>query len=196
MVAPPNRLIDGKIPNEVRAGCSSLAFDASSTLLVTKLDDTPTTLWIWDVTAAELRAVLMFHSVVDFHWHPTARELLLVTCQDEKYRGVSFVWDPLSEGPKPVSLGAHLPNGKIVGRTRTTWINSDPEFPVVVISDAQNGVLVSCSDGAQCPTPWREGAVGDRTMGSVQDLGDTVDISSLMPDDTSTLDDTFSFKHV
>ncbi|KAF9773922.1 hypothetical protein IL306_008178 [Fusarium sp. DS 682] len=196
MVAPPNRLIEGKLPNEVRVGCSSLAFDASSTLLVTRLDDAPTTLWIWDVTADELRAVLMFYSAVDFQWHPTARELLLVTCQDEKYRGVSFVWDPLSEGPKPISLGAHLPNGKIVGRTRTTWINSEPEFPVLLISDGQNGVLMSCSDEAQCPTPWREGAIGDRTLGSVQDLGDTVDFSALMPDDTSTLDDTFSYKHV
>ncbi|KAF5238043.1 hypothetical protein FAUST_5766 [Fusarium austroamericanum] len=195
MVSPPTRLVDGKPPPDVKTGCSSLAFDASSTLLVTRLDDAPTTLWIWDVTAAELRAVLMFHSAVDYQWHPTVRELLLVTCQDDKYRGVSFVWDPLSEGPKPVSLGSHLPNGKLTGKPQAAWINGEPEFPVLLLSDAQNGVLVSCADAAQCPTPWHEGAAGDRTLGSVHDIGDTVDVSALMADDTSTLDDTFSFKH-
>ncbi|KAF5002615.1 hypothetical protein FGRMN_242 [Fusarium graminum] len=195
MVSPPARLVDGKTPTDLKAGCSLLAFDASSTLLATRLDDTPTTLWIWDVTAAELRAVLMFHSAVDFQWHPNTRELLLVTCQDDKYRGVSFVWDPLSEGPKPISLEAHLPNGRITGKTRTAWINGEPEFPVLLLSDAQNGVLVTYADSAQCPTPWREGAVGDRTLGSIYDIGDMMDVSALMPDDTSTLDDTFSFKH-
>ncbi|KAH6963789.1 hypothetical protein DER45DRAFT_122854 [Fusarium avenaceum] len=195
MVSPPSRLVDGKPPTDVKTGCSSLAFDASSALLVTRLDDAPTTLWIWDVTAAELRAVLMFHSAVDFQWHSTTRELLLITCQDDKYRSVSFVWDPLSEGPKPISLEAQLPNSKIVGKTRAAWINGEPEFPVLLLSDAQNGVLVTYADSAQCPTPWREGAVGDRTLGSIHDIGDTIDVSALMPDDTSTLDDTFSFKH-
>ncbi|KAM0559649.1 hypothetical protein ACHAPJ_004173 [Fusarium lateritium] len=150
MVSPPSRLVDGKPPTDVKTGCSSLAFDASSTLLVTRLDDTPSALWIWDVTAAELRAVLMFHSVVDFQWHPTTRELLLVTCQDDKYRGISFVWDPLSEGPKPISLEAHLLNGKIVGKTRAAWINGEPESPVLLLSDAQSCVLISCTDAAQC----------------------------------------------
>ncbi|KAF5018868.1 hypothetical protein F66182_9160 [Fusarium sp. NRRL 66182] len=196
IISPQSRLVDGKPSADVRAGCSSLTFDASSTLLATRLDDTPSTLWIWDVIAAELRAVLMFHSTVDFQWHPTARELLLVTCQDIKYRGVSFIWDPLSEGPKPISLEAHLTDGKIVGKTRITWIDGESEFPVLLLSDAQRGVLMSCADTVHCPTPWREGAVGDRTLGSMHDIGDTLDVSALMPDDTSTLDDTFAFKHV
>ncbi|KAM5351575.1 hypothetical protein ACJ41O_004298 [Fusarium nematophilum] len=176
MVSPPSRLVDGKPSADVKPGCSSLAFDASSTLLATRLDDTPSTLWIWDVTAAELRAVLMFHSGVDFQWHPTARETLLVTCQDEKYRGVSFVWDPLSQGPKLVTLEAHVPNGKIVGKARADWINGETEFPVLLLSDAQHYVLMS-------------------TFMSVQDIGDSADVSALVPDDTSTLDDTFSFKY-
>ncbi|KAJ3518046.1 hypothetical protein NM208_g14614 [Fusarium decemcellulare] len=195
MVSPPNRLVDGKPSTDVKPGCSSLAFDASSSLLATRLDDAPSTLWIWDVIAAELRAVLMFHSSVDFQWHSDAREQLLVTCQDEKYRGVSFVWDPLSEGPKPVSLEAHVPNGKIIGKARSAWISGETEFPVLLLSDAHHYVLMSCADAEQCPTPWGEAAVGDRTFGSMQDIGDTVDVSALMPDDTSTLDDTFSFKH-
>ncbi|KAL6356387.1 hypothetical protein LRP88_09983 [Fusarium phalaenopsidis] len=195
MISPPSRLVDGKPSPDVKPGCSSLSFDASSSLLATRLDDTPSTLWIWDVTSAELRAVLLFHSSVDFQWHPDAREVLLITCQDDKYRGISFVWDPLSEGPKQVSLQAHLPNGKIVGKARTAWISGETEFPVLLLSDAQHYVLMSCADAEQCPTPWGE-AAGDRTFGSMQDIGDTVDVSALMPDDTSTLDDTFSFKHV
>ncbi|KAF4124115.1 WD40 domain protein, partial [Geosmithia morbida] len=59
-------------------GCSTMAFDASSNLLATKLDDSPTTLWIWDLSAGELRAVLLFYHPLEFTWHPFIQELLLV----------------------------------------------------------------------------------------------------------------------
>ncbi|KAH6896963.1 WD40-repeat-containing domain protein [Thelonectria olida] len=197
MVSPPSRLGDGK------SGCSSFAFDASSTLIATKLDDSPSTLWIWDVSAGELRAVLMFHSTVNFDWHPAIRELLLVTCQDENHRGVSFVWDPLTNGPEPVLLEAHLPDGKLVGKTQSVWINGETESPVLLISDAQRYLMMSCADAAdQCPTPWHEPGGNDRVLGSAreassydQGIEDADDLSALLVDDTSTLDDTFSFKN-
>ncbi|KAL6403716.1 hypothetical protein AUP68_13085 [Ilyonectria robusta] len=186
----------------MKPGCSLLAFDASSALLATRLDDSPSTLWIWDVAAAELRAVLMFHSSVNFTWHPTTHELLLVTCQDENYRGVSFLWDPLSNGLKPVSLEAFLPDGKVVGKPQSAWLDGDTEFPVFLISDAQHYLMVSCADVEQCPTPWREATGSERVVGSGragfspgQEVGDAGDMSALMADDTSTLDDTFLFKH-
>ncbi|KAH8737673.1 hypothetical protein BGZ61DRAFT_488901 [Ilyonectria robusta] len=202
MVSPQSRLVDGKPSVDMKPGCSLLAFDASSALLATRLDDSPSTLWIWDVAAAELRAVLMFHSSVNFTWHPTTHELLLVTCQDENYRGVSFLWDPLSNGLKPVSLEAFLPDGKVVGKPQSAWLDGDTEFPVFLISDAQHYLMVSCADVEQCPTPWREATGSERVVGSGragfspgQEVGDAGDMSALMADDTSTLDDTFLFKH-
>ncbi|CAM1505613.1 Fc.00g112500.m01.CDS01 [Cosmosporella sp. VM-42] len=203
MVSPPNRLVDGKPSTDIKPGCSSAAFDASSSLLATRLDDSPGTLWIWDVTAGELRAVLIFHSSVTFSWSPCARELLLVNCQDEGSRGVSYVWDPLSNGPKPVSLEECLPGGKIVGKPQAVWVNRESEFPVLVLSDAQHYLLVSCGgDTDQCATPWREAAGSEWALGSaregfspIRDLGDDREMSALIADDTSTLEDTFSFKH-
>ncbi|KAH7162671.1 hypothetical protein B0J13DRAFT_16292 [Dactylonectria estremocensis] len=203
LVSPQSRLVDGKPPVDMKPGCSLLAFDASSSLLATRLDDMPSTLWVWDVTAAELRAVLMFHSNVGFTWHPTARELLLVTCQDENYRGVSFIWDPLSEGPKVVSLDAYVPEGKVVGRPQTTWLNGDSEYPILLLSDAQHYLMMSCADTEQSSAPWCAATGNERALGSAQtgfssgrDFVDAGDMSALIADDTSTLDDTFSFKHL
>ncbi|KPM40668.1 hypothetical protein AK830_g5914 [Neonectria ditissima] len=202
MVSPPSRLVDGKSLADVKFGCSLLAFDASSALLATRLDDSPSTLWIWDVSAAELRAVLMFHSSVNFTWHPTTRELLLVTCQDENYRGVSFVWDPLSDGPKPFSLQKYLPDGKLMGKPHAAWLYGDAESPVLLISDAQHYLMVSCADAEQYLMPWREPAGNEGGSDSArtgfspgQDTIEVGDMSALMADDTSTLDDTFSFKN-
>ncbi|KAK7432729.1 hypothetical protein QQZ08_000589 [Neonectria magnoliae] len=202
MVSPSSRLVDGKPLTDVTPGCSSFAFDVSSALLVTRLDDSPSTLWIWDVSAAELRAILMFHSSVNFAWHPTTRELLLVTCQDENHRGVSFIWDPLSDGPKPISLGKYLLDGKIVGKSRVAWLYGDAESPVLLLSDAQHYLMVSCADAEQCSPPWREpvgneGVFDSARMGFSpgQDATDAGDMSALIADDTSTLDDTFSFKN-
>ncbi|KAF7556069.1 hypothetical protein G7046_g6403 [Stylonectria norvegica] len=197
IVSPPSRLVDGKASAEIKPGCSSAAFDASSTLLVTRLDDSPCTLWIWDVTAGELRAVLIFHSSVNFSWHPCARELLLVTCLDEDSRGLSYVWDPLSNGPTPVSLREHLPDGMIVGKARATWVSKESEFPVLLLSDAQHYVVVSCVEGDQCPTPWREVAQAEHDdFSSIRDMEDDRGMSILSAEDTSALDDTFSFKHI
>ncbi|PFH55386.1 hypothetical protein XA68_18439 [Ophiocordyceps unilateralis] len=147
-------------------GCSLAAFDASSTLLATRLDDSPSTTWIWDVAAGELRAVLMFHSHVTFSWHPANAELLLISCQDEARRGTSFVWDPLSEGPIPVKA---LPTA---GRRQVSWVSRQTESPELLVADAERYVLLSLSES----NPW---------PGSEPDTDD----------DSSALDDTFFFKH-
>ncbi|RCI09896.1 hypothetical protein L249_8409 [Ophiocordyceps polyrhachis-furcata BCC 54312] len=162
-VAPPGPSAGAK---QSSTGCSQAAFDASSTLLATRLDDWPSTTWIWHVAAAELRAVLMFHSHVTFSWHPTSRELLLISCQDEARRGTSFVWEPLSEGPRTVSAQAQLPTGAATGRCQVSWVSRQTESPELVVADAENYVLLSLSGS----NPWQD-------------------------DEESVLDDTFFFKH-
>ncbi|KAF4585719.1 WD repeat-containing protein WRAP73 [Ophiocordyceps camponoti-floridani] len=137
-VAPPEP------SKQTSAGCSLAAFDTGSTLLATRLDDWPSTTWIWDVAAGRLRAVLMSHSHVGFSWHPVRPQLLLISCQDE-----SFVWEPLSKGPIPVKAGAQLPTS---GRRKVSWINRQADFPELVIADAENYVLASLSG----TNPWQE----------------------------------------
>ncbi|RDA90680.1 hypothetical protein CP533_4664 [Ophiocordyceps camponoti-saundersi (nom. inval.)] len=162
-VAPPGPSAGGK---QLSPGCSLAAFDASSTLLATRLDDWPSTTWIWDVAAAELRAVLMFHSHVTFSWHPVSRELLLISCQDEARRGTSFVWEPTFQGPKAVSAQALLPTAAATGRCQVSWIGRQTEAPELVVADSENYVLLSLSGS----NPWQD-------------------------DEESVLDDTFFFKH-
>lgn len=208
-VTPPVAEGGGKPPKDAASGCSSALFDASSNLLATKLDEAPTTLWIWDLAAAELRAVLVFHSNVDFQWHPTVRELLLITHPDETHRGPLFVWDPLSNGPRPVSLQDQIPNGKLVSKTRGTWLNIDNDAPALLLSDNAHYCLVSISDDDNHGPYWQED--GEHSINTT--VNDGLDQASMTKgqnsgqpwlrggsgggeDDTSLLDDTFSFKRV
>lgn len=164
----------------LRTGCSLAGFDASSTLMATRLDDSPSTLWIWDLVAAELRAVLLFHSHVSFKWHPSSRQLLLVNCQDEVRRGASFVWDPVFDGPTSVSPEHHLPRPSAAGKSQAVWVNRKAERPSFLLSDAEHFVLLSLSGPEQPSNPWH----GD----------DQDDEQTHGADDASTVDDTFFFK--
>src|SRR5688572_6430505 len=93
IISPPVR----QDAAEPVSGCVSIQFDPSSTLVATRLDDSPGTAWIWDVQAAELRAVLLFHgNIRSLSWHPSVRETLLVRCDGDSYSGIVFIWDPLS----------------------------------------------------------------------------------------------------
>lgn len=169
------------------------AFDASSVLLATRLDESPSTLWVWDLASAELRAVLMFHSSVTFSWHPTVPELLAISCQDEAFRGQSYIWDPLSEGPRSVCLADHVPEAKAGGKHQSRWLNTGEESPVLLLSDTSQFVLVSLNDSPSYPESWSMG----RGSGDPFDLTGNASLSHLTEDDEnehSILDDTFSFK--
>lgn len=190
-ISPPTTAdIDSKNPSsdQLKTGCSSIAFDASSTLLATKLDNTPCTLWIWDISAGELRAVLIFHSPVSFSWHPTSRELLLISCQDETRLGIFYTWDPLSEGPCPISADDYLikKSSMVPMRSQASWINLAGEAPLLFLSNAKNGRLISFMDEDQETNLWKSG----------HDTEDTyLEVSTLQGDDGRTMvDNTFLFK--
>lgn len=194
IVSPPGRPSDVKVAPDASPGCSAAAFDASSTLLATKMEDAPGTLWIWDVAATELRAVLIFYSTVTFSWHPSSRELLLITCQDEAQRGSSFVWDPLSNGPTFVPAAEHLTSTSPAGKAKCNWIHSESDTPLLFVSNVQQYALVSLSDSDDPLSPWRQTEGSGWTGHSLLSPGREVpDMSGL--DDTSVLDDTFSFKN-
>ncbi|PKK44750.1 hypothetical protein CI102_11124 [Trichoderma harzianum] len=194
ILSPPGPATDAQsVTAEVKSGCSLAAFDASSTLLATRLEDSPCTLWIWDVVAAELRAVLIFHSTVSFQWHASSRELLLITSQDPAHHGVSFIWDPLSNGPTPLVPEDVLPEGKAVGKAQVAWINRETEVPVLFVSDAQHYLLLSPSNAGQDPNPWQQAAVGHSGIAQY-DSPTSSDYAMADADETAIADDTFSFR--
>lgn len=195
MISPPGMPSDGK-PIETRPGCSTMSFDASSNLLATKLDDAPCTVWIWDVAAAELRAVLVFHSVVTFSWHKTTRELLLVNCQDESRQGLSYLWDPLLEGPTPVVPEEFISVKNSVGapvKTQILWINTDMDYPLALLSTAQQYRILSLGEGDQVPETWHGASKWDNEP--PRKMGIDPDISDISVDDGTAVEDTFSFRN-
>jgi hypothetical protein len=194
-IAPPGSSQPGLVQADRKPGCSLASFDASSNLLATKLDDSPTTLWIWDTPAAELRAVLIFHSPVDFQWHPSVRELLLVSSQDDSQQTIAFVWDPLSGGPKDLPIQDHLPTEKGAGKVTAAWINWQKENAALMFSDAHHYCLSSLSDAETMPGDWADHKASTLAGSSAARHGMAIDGDSQGLDDSSVLDDTFSFKH-
>jgi hypothetical protein len=196
-ISPPAPTADSKSSGGLRLGCSAVSFDASSNLVATRLDGSPTTIWIWDLAAAELRAVLLFHSPVEFYWHPKIRELLLVTCQEEPLRSVPFIWDPLSDGPTCIPIGQDFPGGQASGRLQATWISQDSETATILLSDSQHSRLVLLSESEDSPVHWQLDSTSERLgPGSARSISGSMrdGVGNEGLDDTSLLEDTFLFK--
>lgn len=143
--------------------------------------------------------MLLFHSPVEFQWHPKIRELLLVTCQDEANRSVPFIWDPLMDGPRFVTLGEDASSGKAARKLQATWVNWDADDAAILLSDSHHWRLALLSENEAGPEHWETDNLSLLGLGSARsDLGSTRG-GGYDPhegaDDTSLLEDTFSFKH-
>ncbi|KAH6624633.1 hypothetical protein B0J18DRAFT_184525 [Chaetomium sp. MPI-SDFR-AT-0129] len=206
-ISPAPALRDNSEPV---SGCASLLFDPSSALVATRQDDAPSTVWIWDVQAAELRAVLLFNgNVAGLSWHPRIAETLLVRCEGDQYNGLIFVWDPLSEGPRSLDFARHLPGAKAGGKLRVQWLGAETStHPSVFFSDAQNYVLAWLGETDQGPPPWgdygpsRRHSFSEECKERDESPLDLVPASRTKPevpdldedDDYSEMEDTFVFK--
>lgn len=164
-----------------------MSFDPSSALLATKLEEAPSTIWIWDIATAELRAVLIFHgNVSQVLWHPIIRETLLVSCDGDAYKSLIFLWDPLSEGPQTCSFSEHLPNGRL----HALWLNIPNLEPGALFAcDDAEYLLASMAENDNEPVPWS--ADGDSDVLEVTEHSTSEDAYD---DEPSQLDDTFCFK--
>lgn len=189
-IYPPNGQSGGNPAPQF--GCASMAFDASSALLATKLDDAPSTIWIWDTTAAELRAVLLFHGNVSrFSWHPTTRETLLIVCEGDAYNSLAFMWDPLSDGPKPLDFSDRLSNGKL----QVQWLKVDGLGPAALFaSDSRDFVLASLAKTEDEPVPWFVDGVSHSMLSNNTPHLEVTHANDEGEEEISELDDTFCFK--
>ncbi|KAI0025038.1 hypothetical protein F4780DRAFT_775506 [Xylariomycetidae sp. FL0641] len=199
MVSPPEPPSNGV--QEPKHGCSLAKFDSSSALLATRLDDSPSTVWIWDIPTSELRAVLMFHApVAAVDWHPMQPELLLVRCERDKHSVSLFVWDPISHGPGPIDFASHFPCGKLSGQVHATWLKTETDSAALFLTDCASCMLVSLADLDEA-VPWMDTASHappanaasllpsvSAAVGDLDYEGDDMDES------TGELDDTFHFK--
>ncbi|KAI0114917.1 hypothetical protein F4814DRAFT_439989 [Daldinia grandis] len=188
------------------SGCNLAKFDCSSSLLATRLEDAPGTIWIWDISSSDLRAVLMYHSnVTKLEWHPMQPELLLMRCEGDSYGSLVFIWDPLSHGPRSVDLAHRLP-GATNSKTYATWLGATSESPAFFFSDSTTCIMVSLADSDGEILPWRGASAPINTISHRDDIAMQSSLRPVSPsedaedsilidmnDDTSEPDDTFQF---
>ena len=192
-----------------------MSFDNSGTLLATRTESMPTTLWIWDIGTNILRAVMIFHSPISkATWHPTIDELLLIRCEGDESRGVVHMWDPSWEAPRIVDFASQIPGGKVIGKTVERWLNNTGSAsPAIFFSDSQDCILASLSEPGE-DLPWQDAeargfdiygqqeesplslvAAGDekRAYGKVEMLMGEAGVTR-MSGGSSEVDDTFRFR--
>lgn len=189
-----------------------MSFDHSGTMLATRIEDLPTTLWIWDIKTRLLCSVMIFHSpIAKMTWHPRIDELLMIRCEES--RGIVHLWDASWETPQIISFGEQLPGGKVIGKTIARWLNSDSASPALLFSDSQDCMLASLSGPEDGDLPWHDSELkGVDIYGQPEEsslLATTtekkngkVTIEALMEEDSFTrmsdgseeVDDTFHFR--
>ncbi|CAK7221846.1 hypothetical protein SCUCBS95973_004638 [Sporothrix curviconia] len=174
-VSPPGRPVASSIDSTtVSSGCTLMAFDSSSTLLATRIEEAPSTVWVWSLETAELCSVLMLHANVStVVWQPTTPHTLLVTCEGDKHRGLGVVWNPLKDTPpQAANFAPYYPpsfnqghsslSGQPAGKYRPAWLDLKGIPPSLFYSDANEFCLVALDEGdyheykATDSIPWSE----------------------------------------
>ncbi|TVY45803.1 WD repeat-containing protein [Lachnellula occidentalis] len=156
-ICPPTSGITPASNNEIKTGTNLLTFDHSGTLLATRTESMPTTIWIWDIGTRILRAVMILHSpIAKVTWHTAIDELLMIRCEGEKTRGLVHLWDPSWEKPKVVDFASEIPGGKVIGKTIVRWLNVDSEHAAMLFSDTQDCMLASVSETDDGDVPWQD----------------------------------------
>lgn len=155
---PPTAGLSSVGDSRAKTGINVMAFDNSGTLLATRIESMPTTIWIWDVITKLLRAVLIFHApIAKITWHPSINELLMIRCEGEECRSLVQLWDPSWEGPKIVDFETQMPGGKMIGKTIVRWLTMEASSPAIFCSDSQDCILASMSEpNDEVDLPWRD----------------------------------------
>lgn len=204
----PGERLPGDKPNDSQAICSVAQHDCSGALLATRLDNSKSTIWVWDLAAAELRAVLLFHAdVSSIDWHPSIKELLLIRCTGEG-SGAAFLWDPISGGPQVLDLSDQVPGGQVTGRVHAEWLAVDGDAAGILLRDDKQYLIASFCESADDQPIWSQNR-GDDNFSVTQDRARSESPLELVPApthrsdddeppvlDASDLDDTFHFRKV
>lgn len=198
-----------------KSGTSILSFDTSGTLLATRSESMPTTVWIWDTASRALKAVIIQHSpIVKVTWHSTINEMLMIRCEGDESKGLAHLWEPSWDSPKIVDFGLRVAGGKIIGKSIVRWLSSSSTIPALFFSDTQDCILASFAENAEDELPWQAAVAKGvdiygqpenstlNLLGADEKANEHVNVESLLDNDASTKlsggsqdpDDTFNFK--
>lgn len=190
-------------------------FDASGTLLATRSESMPTTVWIWDVPSRVLRRVLVLHApIMRLAWHPSVPDSLLIRCEGEESKALVHLWDPSLDSPRIIDFSNKVPGGKIIGKSVARWLNVGSPTPAVFFSDTQDSIIASLVDSEDDEVPWHDAVVkgvdiyGQKeesplNLVPADEMHGTVDVHVLDDDEelltnmsggSEEMDDTFEFR--
>jgi hypothetical protein len=120
-----------------KIGISTLVFNSNGTLLATRDDAMPSTVWIWNLTSHSLEAVIIQLSTVRrLLWHPKIPELLNIQVELDESPFV-LLWRQDHTEPLAVSIPFERSSGRIDMR----WVNSLNDSPVIFLNDNQHSLF-------------------------------------------------------
>ncbi|KAH8769674.1 hypothetical protein BGZ57DRAFT_888701 [Hyaloscypha finlandica] len=159
-ICPPTSGSSPPTNAEPKTGTNFMSFDTSGSLLATRMENMPTTIWIWDLGTRILRAVMILHApIAKATWHPTINELLMIRCEGEESRGLVHLWDPSCSTPKILDFAAQIPGGKVIGKTIGRWLNAQSGSSAIFFSDSQDCILASIPGSEDEEVPWQDAEV-------------------------------------
>jgi hypothetical protein len=142
-IAPPIAQ-DSPSSQTTKLGLGLMAFNADGTILATRDDSTPTTVWIWDLQKLSASAVLIQHSSIkQLSWHPTIPSTLLVQCSHED--PTLYFYDTLNATP----YTANLPLHKSFGRLEAKWIWTSVEKKPALLFGDMHSFLLAWPEGKE-----------------------------------------------
>lgn len=109
-----------------KSGISAMAFsNPDGTLVATKSDNMPSSLWIWSLKLLRPYAVLVhLNPIKSFTWHPSIPDLLMIQCAPDSGddvpdpSGVVYLWSSSWKQPRAI----RVPMEKVIGSTWAKWV--------------------------------------------------------------------------
>jgi hypothetical protein len=180
---------------------SAIAFNADGTMIATRDEVAPTSVWLWDLSRRTARAVLIQHSPVkQISWHPTKPSLLLIQCTHEE--STVYIYDNASSLPYAVQL----PLQKSNGRFDTKWLRTDADKKAALSFGCAGNFIVAWPDGKDVIVRFEDGdgSAADESEDSLFEIltgrkspakrmvdSTEVLVSDVMDEATEVMDDTF-----
>lgn len=139
-VTPPSVAASGTSDHILDTGISLMSYSADGKYLVTRCDEIPTTLWIWDLQKQTIASTLIHHSPVkQFQWHPSIPQLLVIQCAQEQ--PLVYLW----EGPGIVPSAWAIDFSRAAGKIEISWLNSEANSlarPGLLLGDAKSSMVL------------------------------------------------------
>ena len=133
-------------------GISSMSFNANGSLLASRSDSTPTTVWMWSLETGNLAAVLIHHAPVKhLEWHSSYPDILLIHCSIPD--PIVYVFNASWQSPTVIPF--QLDPKSIPSRFEASWLQTGSDSASnatakIMLAFASNyaSATISVNDGS------------------------------------------------